>query len=233
MLVFKGVQKTTLIDFPGEVACTVFLPKCNFRCPFCHNAQLVLNKETGVSISEAAFFDFLRERKNFLDGICITGGEPLLYDELLPFCKRLKEQGFLVKLDTNGSRPGLLQKMLKEKVIDYIAMDIKGSKHSYSRAAGVAVDLDRIQQSIDLVRESGVQYEFRMTVVPLLHKKQDLLSVGKWLLGSKQFFLQQFNSTGPLLDKKFEGSKTYSAKQLQQFAAALKPFFEQVNVRGI
>ncbi|MBN2067945.1 MAG: anaerobic ribonucleoside-triphosphate reductase activating protein [Candidatus Diapherotrites archaeon] len=233
MLVFKGIQKTTLIDFPGKVACTLFLPKCNFRCPFCYNAQLVLEKDTGISITEKEVFDFLDERKGFLDGICITGGEPLMHPSTAEFCKKVKEKGLLVKVDSNGSFPKVLKRLVEESAVDYIAMDIKASRENYAKAAGVNVDLTKIDESIGIIRKSGIEYEFRMTAIPSLHSKDDIVAVGKWLNGSKRFFLQQFNPDVPLLDSSLQGSKTYTKGELLQFSAALKPFFEEVAVRGI
>lgn len=233
MLVFKGIQKTTLIDFPGKVAATLFLPKCNFRCPFCYNAQLVLNKETGVKITEKEALCFLRDRRKFLDGVCISGGEPMLHALLPAFCKKVKRLGLLVKIDTNGSKPEMLQKLIAAKAVDYIAMDIKGAKEKYSEAAGARVDLQKIQRSIDLIKKSGVEYEFRTTVVPALHSKADLIAIGKWLQGDRQFFLQQFDSSVPLLDEKMQASRAYSKQELMQFALELRPFFEHVAVRGI
>lgn len=233
MLIFKGVQKTTLIDFPSKVAATLFLPKCNFRCPFCYNAQLVLDKETGVKITEKEALCFLRDRRKFLDAVCISGGEPMLHAGLPAFCKKTKRLGLLVKIDTNGSKPEMLQKLIAAKAVDYIAMDIKAAKEKYNEAAGARVDLQKIQRSIDLIKKSGVEYEFRITVVPALHSKADLIAIGEWLQGAKLFFLQQFDSSVPLLDKKMQGSRAYSREELLQFAAALKPFFERVAVRGI
>lgn len=231
MLVFKGIQKTTLIDYPKKVACTLFLPKCNFRCPFCYNPLLVLEGETGVSIPEKQAFSFLDERKNFLDAVCITGGEPLLHSGLLGFCKKAKEKGFLVKADTNGSMPQELKRLIDGKAVDYIAMDIKAPLEKYDASAGVQVDKKAIQESVALVKESGLEYEFRMTAVPALHSAGDLLAIGEWLRGSRKFFLQQFNPSVPLLDKKLEGSKTYSNEELQKFAASLQKFFGEVGVR--
>ena len=233
LLVFKGIQKTTLIDFPKQVACTLFLPKCNFKCPFCYNPQLVLNKDTGTSITEKQVFEFLEERKGFLDGVCVTGGEPLLHPNIIEFCKKLKQKGFLVKIDTNGTFPEILQKLIEEKAVDYIAMDIKNTKEKYNKTTGIKADLEKIEKSIALIKKSSIEYEFRITVVPELHSKQDLLEIGKWLKGSKQFFLQQFNPTVPLLDKSLEESKTYQRKELNEFAKELKPFFGKIAVREV
>jgi pyruvate formate lyase activating enzyme len=233
LLVFKGIQKTTLIDFPNQVACTLFLPKCDFRCPFCYNASLVFDRDTGVCISEDEALDFLAERKGFLDGVCVTGGEPTLHPGLIGFCEKAKKIGLLVKLDTNGSNPDVLQLLIAAKAVDYIAMDIKAPLAKYSEAAGVKVDTAKIRKSVDLIRGSGVEYEFRTTVVPALHSEADLLEIGKWLKGSERFFLQQFNGSVPLLGKGLEGSRNYSEKELKEFAGKLKQFFRRVEVRAL
>lgn len=233
MLVFKGIQKTTLIDFPGKLACTLFLPKCDFRCPFCYNKQLVLDQDTGIEITEKHMLKFLDERKGFLEGVCITGGEPLLHPGLLKFLEKLKGQGFLTKLDTNGSRPEALAKILGKKAVDYVAMDVKASKGNYDRAAGTKVNLKAIEESIGLIKEKAADYEFRTTVVPVLHSEKDILQIGNWLKGSKRFFLQGFNSDPPLLDEALQGSKAYGEEELQHFAEILKPFFGEVKVRGL
>jgi len=233
MLVFKGIQKTTLIDFPGEVACTVFLPKCNFRCPYCYNAALVFGQETGASIPENELFDFLDKRKGLLDGVCITGGEPTLYAELSEFCKKLKEKGFLVKLDTNGTNPEMLRKLIGKKLVDYIAMDIKAPLRKYNEVANVKVDVVAIEKSAKLVMESGLRYDFRTTILPKFVSKEDLLEIGMWLKGAKMYALQQFSPEGDLVDKSLRNAKRYSMEQLQEFASALKPFFEKVELRNV
>jgi len=233
LIIFKGIQKTTLIDFPGKVACTLFLPKCNFRCPFCYNKQLVFDEDTGVEITEAEVFDFFKERKGFLDGVCITGGEPTLHKDLPLFLEKTKALGFLSKLDTNGTVPEMLKILLKKNLLDYISMDIKSSKKEYETAAGVKVDLKKIEESISLIRKSGIDYEFRTTLVPKIHQEQDVLEIGQWLKGSKLFFLQQFNSNIDLLDSKLQGTGSFSVEELENFAKTLKPFFDKVGVRRI
>ncbi len=233
MLVFKGIQKTTLIDFPEKVACTLFLPKCNFRCPFCYNKSLVFQEETGVSVPEKEALAFLEERKSFLDGICITGGEPLLHEGLLEFCKKAKEKGLLVKVDTNGSKPGLLKRLLKERAVDFVAMDIKASPKNYAKAAGTKVRLDDIKKSVSLIQSLSPDYEFRMTVVPGIHSREDFEAIGEWLKGSKKFFLQQFNPEADLVDKKLALKKPFPQKKLEEFAKILGPSINSVEVRGI
>jgi pyruvate formate lyase activating enzyme len=233
LLVFKGIQKTTLIDFPGKVASTLFLPKCNFRCPFCYNGQLVLERGTGVEIPEREALEFLGERKAFLDGVCVTGGEPLLHSGLEGFLARAKKLGLLAKLDTNGSKPAFLKQLLSKNLLDYIAMDIKAAPKDYDRAAGTKVDLGAVRQSVELIKNSGIGYEFRTTVVPGFHSAESLLEVGKWLNGSKRFFLQQFSAGMPLLDPSLEKTRPFSAQELESFAHSLKRFFKEVSVRGI
>ncbi|MDD5162931.1 MAG: anaerobic ribonucleoside-triphosphate reductase activating protein [Candidatus ainarchaeum sp.] len=231
-LVFKGLQKTTLIDFPGQIACTFFLPKCNFKCGFCYNPNLVFDEETGTRISEKEALAFLDERKNFLDGVCISGGEPTLHPGLPEFCAKIKEKGLLVKLDTNGSNPEMLKSLIEKNLVDFVAMDIKASKEKYSLVCGAKIDLEKISESIGLIRKSGIDYEFRATVVPLLEEK-DLLEIGEWLKGSKKFVLQQFHNEMPLLGKNLQKLSPYSPEQLKKFAEKLKPFFGKIEVRGI
>lgn len=232
MLVFKGLQKTTLIDFPGKVACTLFLPKCNFRCPFCYNRQLVLGQKTGLELDENEAIRFLRERKGFLDGICISGGEPLLHD-LAPFLQKAKGLGLLVKIDTNGSKPAALKSLAGNGLVDYVAMDIKASGQNYEKAAGTKVDLDAIDKSASFLKNGLVEYEFRCTVVPGIHSREDMLGIGRWLSGAKRFFIQQFNPNVPLLDTAFEKVKPFSPKELKEFAELLGDFFGEVKVRSI
>jgi len=230
-LVFKGIQKTTLIDFPRHVACTLFLSKCNFRCGYCYNTSLVLEQETGISLSEQNVFDFLEERKNFLDGVCITGGEPTLHSELPGFCKKIKEKGFLVKLDTNGTNPKMLEFLVKKNLVDFIAMDIKAPEEKYSKICGAKADLEKIKKSIELIKNSGIDYEFRTTLVPLLSEK-DLLSIGELLKGSKKFVLQQFHKDMALLNPEFKKLEPYSKEKLEEFAEKLRPFFESIEIRA-
>ena len=237
VLVFKGIQKTTLVDYPGQIACTFFLPKCNFKCGFCYNANLVLGKETGFSMNEKQAFDFLDERKKFLDGICITGGEPTLHKGLPDFLAKVKQKGFLIKLDTNGSNPEMLRELIEKKIVDFVAMDIKAPKEKYEEICSAKVDMEKIEKSIEIIRQAGKQglidYEFRTTAVPLLSEK-DLLDIGEWLNGSKKFALQQFHNKKEmvLLDKKLENAVPYSAGQLKQFGEKLRPFFEKLEIRG-
>jgi len=227
-----GLQKLSLVDFPGKIAATVFLIGCNFRCPYCQNPELVnlekIKKQPQIEMKD--FFKFLDERKDFLDGVCITGGEPTINKDLLEFIKKIKKRGFLVKLDTNGSNPEVLKKLLDARLLDFIAMDVKGGVSNYSKVAGKKIDLSKIKKSIDLIKKSEVDYEFRITVAPGLIKRKDIEEIGKWLKGIKKFTLQQFQNQ-KVLDKSFEKIKPYSEKILKDFQKILKKHIKEVEVR--
>jgi len=209
----------TLIDYPGKIAATVFTIGCNFFCSFCHNSELVDPEKIKKQpiISEKEFFEFLESRKGDLDGVCITGGEPTIHKDLPGFIKKIKELGFSVKLDTNGSNPEMLKKLIGEKLIDYIAMDIKGP-------------LQIPKKSVEIIKNSGIDYEFRTTIVPALHKKEDIIKIAKEISPAKKYFLQQFRP-GKNLDKKFEKEKTYSKKELDEFCEVIKSYFDFCGVR--
>jgi pyruvate formate lyase activating enzyme len=227
-----GLQKLTLIDFPGKVACTVFLSGCNFRCPFCYSPELVLPEKikNNPGISEREFFNFLKERKNLLEGITICGGEPSSDKKLPGFAKKIKKMGFSVKLDTNGSNPEMLEKLIGEKLIDYVAMDIKGPKEKYGQIAGTKIDLGKIQKSIDILKEGKVDYEFRSTIIPSLHAKEDVIEMAKWIKGAKRYYLQAFLPE-KTIDPEFEKMKPYPRDFLLEIKKAISPLFETCRVR--
>ncbi len=215
-MLIAGLQKLTLLDYPGKTACTVFLHGCNFRCPFCHNALLVTQKPEAL-ISEEEFFSFLGKRRGILDGVCITGGEPTLQKELIPFIKRIKAMGFLIKLDTNGYRPEALSEIIAEGLADYIAMDIKAAPEKYSLAAGLAdCDFSLIQKSIELIEKSGVPHEFRTTVTRELHSEEDFPKILSLFSNDTPYFIQQFKDSGILIDSECNGWSTEEMKKLQQ-----------------
>lgn len=226
----RGLQKLSVIDYPGKMAAVVFTGGCNFRCPFCQNPELVLAPEKQPEISQEEFFSFLQGRRKWVDGICITGGEPTICPDLPDFIRKIKTMGFLVKLDTNGSNPEMLEGLLREKLLDYIAMDIKAPIEKYELAAGVKVDKGKIKKSVELIRSSGVDYEFRATVLPLVHSKDDLLKIGEWLKGSKRFFIQQFRNE-KTIDPEFKEEESFTLKELNDFRDVLRPYFEEVEVR--
>lgn len=230
-MIFRGLQKTTLVDYPGLVACTLFVDKCNFRCPFCQNATLVLEEEKNV-ISEREVLEFLNKRKKVLQGICITGGEPTLHTELKEFLPKAKELGYKIKLDTNGSRPDFVRELIDSKLIDYVAMDIKAPLEKYDLAAGVKVNKEAIKESISLLLEGRIDYEFRTTVVPTIIELEDMPKIGELIKGAKAYYLQQFVNTVPLLDPEFEKIMPYSKETLQKMAEMVKPYVKKVGIRA-
>jgi len=231
-----GLQKTTLIDYPGRIACTVFLIGCNFRCPWCYSAELVLpekiekHTQRGYPIPEKEFFDFLKERKGLLDGLVLCGGEPTLNKELPNFIKKIKKMGYLVKLDTNGSNPKMIKDLIDKKLIDYVAMDVKAPKEKYKETVGGKANLKDIEESIEILKNSKIDFEFRTTVVPTLHNKEDILKIAHWISPAKKYFLQNFRPE-KTIDPKFEKIKPYPQEYLLEIRNAIAPFFEVCLVR--
>jgi pyruvate formate lyase activating enzyme len=227
-----GLQKTTLIDFPGRIAATIFLCGCNFRCPWCYSSELVLPEKikNQPKITEKEFFEFLKSRKELLDGVVICGGEPTINKDLPEFIKKIKNLGFLVKLDTNGSNPRMLKNLIDKKLVDYIALDIKGPKEKYSQFTGVKIDTKKIQESIDILRGDEIDYEFRSTIVPSLHAKEDVIEMAKWIKGAKRYYLQNFRPE-KTIDKKFEKIKPYPQEFLLEIQKIISPFFETCQIR--
>ena len=225
-----GLQKMTLLDYPGKVACTVFLGGCNFRCPFCHNPDLVFASATAVGIAEKEFFGFLSQRKGFLDGVCITGGEPMLEKDLVPCIQKIREMGFLVKLDTNGSFPDRLKHLVDNGLVDYVAMDIKNSREHYGSTIGIPIyDTTNIERSVSILMEGGVPYEFRTTLVREYHTPSDIKAMGTWLAGCQAYFLQTFVDSGNLLGK--EPMKAFSLEEMESFKNLLKSYIGVVSIR--
>lgn len=232
MLEIKGLQKTSLIDYPEKVSCVVFFGSCDFKCPFCQNKDLVLSPNKLETIKEDEFFGFLEKRKDWIEGVVISGGEPTIYgEELILFIKKIKKLGYLVKLDTNGSNPDLTKRLIGEKMVDFIAMDIKTSPKKYSKAANVPVDISKIEKSIEIIKNSRIDYEFRTTVVPGLVEKEDIEEIGKWLEGSKKFVMQQFRAKG-CIDTEFQKIKPYSRKEIEEFKEILKKDIKEVEMRS-
>lgn len=227
-----GLQKLTLIDFPGRVACTVFLSGCNFRCLFCYSPELVLPEaiKKHPAISEKKFFHFLKERKSLLEGVTICGGEPFCDKKLPDLIKKIKKMGFQVKLDTNGSNPEILAKLIDKKLVDYVAMDIKGPKGKYGRITGTKIDIEKIQKSIDILKEGKADYEFRSTIVPSLHEEEDIIEMAKWIKGAKRYYLQSFLPE-KTINPEFEKIKPYSRDFLLKIQKAISPLFEICQVR--
>jgi pyruvate formate lyase activating enzyme len=226
-----GYQKLTLIDYPGVIATTVFTVGCSFRCPFCHNPELVLSSQFVVhSNLEKEFFEFLQKRKGKLEGVCITGGEPTIQPDIVDFIKKIKALGFLVKLDTNGTRPDILKKLLDMKLLDFIAMDIKNQLKNYDKTVGVKTDKKRIKLSVELIMNNKVPYEFRTTAVPGIHKEEDFLEIAKWLKGAKTYYLQEYREKvilDPRLKKKTKG-KTLDLKKIKK---SIEKNFKKIGIR--
>ncbi|MFT4106861.1 MAG: anaerobic ribonucleoside-triphosphate reductase activating protein [Lacrimispora sp.] len=224
-----GLQKTTLLDFPGHVAATVFLDRCNFRCPFCHNSGL-LDGSAEALFSQEEVLDFLKKRKGILEGVCITGGEPTLAADLEPFIREIRELGYLVKLDTNGYRPKVLKNLVLSGLLDYVAMDIKAGRENYSKAAGKEnIDIKNIEESVSFLMSGKVPYEFRTTAVKGIHELSDFSDVGKWLAGSSPYYLQNFEDSGQIL---CPGFQSFSREELEEFLDVLKPFLPDAVMRG-
>ena len=226
-MIIKGIQKLTLLDFPGRVACTIFTAGCNFRCPFCHNASLVV-KSDGEQIPKEEILDFLEKRRGRLSGVCISGGEPTLQPDLIPFIRSVREMGYAVKLDTNGYRPDVLSELIAQGLVDYIAMDIKTSRERYSVVAGIDIDVSKIEESAALIMQSGIDYEFRTTVVRELHSEVDFTNIGNWLSGAEKFFLQGFIDSGDCISGGLHG---YDKKELSDLLNVLKVKIPSAEIR--
>ena len=231
MVRIKGIQKTSLIDYPGKMSAILFTAGCNMRCPFCQNPDLIHKTEELPDIPEDEIIEFLKDRKKWLDGICISGGEPLLHHDTPKLMQKIKDIGLLVKLDTNGLNPKLLKEIIDAKLVDYIAMDIKSDLDNYHLSSGGAIDLTKIKESISLIMNSGIDYEFRSTVVPDFFDEKIVENIGMMVKGAKKFYLQQFRSTVPLLDKSFEGKTPYEGEVLDKFKEILENSVESVEVR--
>lgn len=225
-----GLQTLTLLDYPGKVACTVFTSGCNMRCPFCHNASLVCG-EVPPFMEKEEFFAFLKKRTGVLDGVCVTGGEPLLQEGLIPFLLEVKEKGFTTKLDTNGLLHDRLRAVVEAGAVDYVAMDIKNCKARYAETTGVpGLDLAPIEKSVQFLMEGKVDYEFRTTVVKELHNKADFGEIGQWLKGAKRYFLQSFKDSGDILSP---GLSPMEKADLLEIRDRLRADIPVVELRGV
>lgn len=227
----QGLQKLTLLDYPGRVACTVFLAGCNFRCPFCHNASLVTHIRPENQISVEEVLAFLEKRRGILEGVCITGGEPLLAPELERFMERLKEMGYLIKLDTNGSNVNRLEYLVKKGLIDYVAMDIKNVPQKYGMTIGIEdYNPENVLKSVRYLMSDPVQYEFRTTVVREFHKRDDFEGLGRWLQGAKRYYLQSFADSGDVIQP---GLRAYTKDILEQALEIVRKYIPSAQLRGV
>lgn len=230
-MIIQGLQKLTLLDYPGKVACTVFTAGCNFRCPFCHNASLVVDTSINPNIPEEEIFRFLTKRQGILDGVCISGGEPLIQDGIEAFIRRVKEMGYDVKLDTNGSFPDKLIRLVEEGLVDYVAMDIKNSQEHYGRTVGIEeYDISDIHRSVKYLMSGAVPYEFRTTVVQEYHQRSDFASIGRWIRGAERYYLQQFVDSGDLIRPGLHG---YRKEIMEQALEVVKKDVPSAQLRGL
>ncbi len=230
-MIFNGFQKLTLLDFPGKTACTLFLAGCNFRCPFCHNASLVTHIENYESHTEDEILSFLKKRQGLLDGVCVTGGEPLLQKGLADFLVKVKDLGYKIKLDTNGSNPKALKELVEKGLVNYVAMDVKGSMKNYARCVGIeGFDTQDIEESIDYLLSNAVDYEFRTTVVAELHDIQDIVDLAARIKGAKRYFLQNFVDSGDLIGQNLSAVQGCVMAEMCKEASK---FVESAKIRGI
>ncbi len=227
-MIIHGLQKLTLVDYPGKCACILFSGACNFRCPFCQNGSLVLSPENEPVIPDDEIFSFLEKRKRMLEGVVVTGGEPTINSDLIPFLGRIKEIGYSVKLDTNGYMPKVLEDAVRSGFVDYVAMDIKTSLDEYSVLSGVKTDTERIEESIDFLLSGEVDYEFRTTVVEELHNASNFEKIGEKIKGARRYFLQSFV---PSEDTISGGFTTPSLERMENYKEILKNYIENVSIR--
>ena len=228
----NGFQKMTLLDFPGKVACTVFTGHCNMRCPFCHNALLVNEAASLEVIPEETILSYLKKRQGILDGVAITGGEPLLWPKTRDFIEKVRALGFLVKLDTNGTKPAFLKQLVQDGLLDYVAVDIKNSKEKYAETSGVpGMDLSPVEKTVDFLLSGKVPYEFRTTVVSEFHEVSDFVKIGEWIRGAEQYFLQGFVSHEELVGNL--PCHAVSKEGMEEMLQAVRPYVKEAAIRGL
>ena len=225
----QGYQKLTLLDYPGRTACTVFTGGCNLRCPFCHNAGLVRTPLAGPNLTDEVLV-YLQKRRGILDGVCVTGGEPLLQPDLADFLRKVKEMGYAVKLDTNGMLPQRLAVILATKLVDYVAMDIKSSPDGYAAATGTDADVSAVTDSLSILRQSGIPFELRTTAVRGIHTEADFAAIGEWLGEVPSYFIQRFVDSGQLLG---EGFDAFSPEEMERLLTTVRRYTPSAQLRGV
>jgi len=230
-MIIGGLQKTSLLDYPNILSAIIWTTGCNFRCPFCYNKQLVFGK-TQI-IPEKTILLFLEKRKDVLEGLSISGGEPLLQEDIVDFIEKVKKLNYLIKIDTNGAFPEKLKELIDKKLVDYVSMDVKAPKEKYEQLVGVKTDISKIEQSIELIKNEAPDYEFKTTAVPSMLNKKDIVEIAKWLGVSKQFYLQQFKSDSPLVSSKLNGAIPHTKEKLNEMLHEIKPFFKNCSLRGV
>ena len=228
---FGGFQKTSLLDYPDTISAIVWTVGCNFKCPFCYNPQLV--NSTVDLITEDEIFSFLKKRKGLLDVVSISGGEPFLQKDILDFTSKLKKLGYLVKIDTNGTFPEKLKDLIDKKCVDYVSMDVKAPKEKYDALTDVKTNIKKIEKSIEIIKKTAPDYEFKTTFAPDLLKKEDILKIAKWLVGAETYFLQQFKTNVPLVSSSLENKKPYPKEYLIETFEEIKTYFKKCEIRGV
>lgn len=233
-MLIKGLQKLTLLDFPEKMACTVFTFGCNLRCPFCHNASLVLSERADDTlIPEEEFFSFLQKRRGILEGVCITGGEPTLQPDLPAFIRKIRDMGFAVKLDTNGARPAVLKSLVAEGLLDYVAMDVKNSLSAYPETVGLtAFDVAPVEESMDFLMAGHIPFEFRTTLVKGLHTPEGVAEMGRRLAGEEKFFFQTFEDSGDLIAGEGDALSSFTPAETQELLCILRQYVPNAQIRG-
>ena len=229
-MVIHGLQKMTLLDFPGKVACTIFLGWCDFRCPFCHNCELI-DGSAPAELDDEKLLNFLKKRQGLLEGVAITGGEPMLNKDLPELIRKIRELGYPVKVDTNGNHPEMLRRVIDEKLVDYIAMDVKNTKERYAQTIGLEeFDTSNVEKSIGIIMGSGIEYEFRTTVVEQLHDNDSFMGIGRLIEGADRYFLQKFTDRDTV---PFEGLSAPSDDKMREYLETVRPFAKEVQLRGV
>ena len=235
-LVIKGFIQNSLLDWDGKIVSTLYTPYCNFRCPYCQNAGLVLEPEQLETIPFEVIGDYLKKNKEWVDGICLTGGEPCIFKDLPEFIRKIRDIGVMVKFDTNGTFPKMLKRLIDEKLVEYLALDIKGplEEEAYGRSIGVENKyvLERVKKSIKIIMNSGIDYELRTTIVPTLHTEEDIEKIAKFIKGAKKYALQNFSAQGEILDPKFKEIKPYHIETLNKMQDLVSPYVDKCVVRG-
>jgi len=230
-MIIHGLQKLTLLDYPEKTACTLFSGGCNFRCPYCHNSSLVLDPTSQEVIDEKELFSFLKKREGLLDGICLTGGEPLINNDIEDFLEKLRKYDYLIKLDTNGSFPDKLKSIINKGLVDYVAMDIKNSKEKYPITIGIEnYDIAPILKSVNLLLKGKIKYEFRTTVVKQFHEVSDFIEIGKWIEGAPRYYLQAFKNSENTIGRNLSSHDEKTMKAMQN---QVKNYIKTVELRGI
>ncbi len=228
---FYGMQKMTLLDYPGYVACTLFTGGCNFRCPFCHNALLVLEIDENYTIPEEEVLAFLKKRQGLLDGVCVTGGEPLINKDIGEFLSKVKTLGFKIKLDTNGTNPALLKELVSQNLVDYVAVDIKNSPEKYAETVGLkSFDMSPVNETVNFLLSGAVDYEFRTTVTKQFHSVESMEEAARFIKGAKRYFLQNFVDSGNLIGSGITGQ---SKEEMEKMLAVVKKYVPDSHLRGI